>query len=259
MTPTFWRGPRCQLTPAPASSFSSPADFGSDLWGWWKSGTGLLNASGSPASNGEAISQWTDQSGNGWNLLQGTASRQPLYTASDTSYNNKGSLSSDGNNRLELDIDSDGSSELPQPFTIFFVGDWGTDQGGASQDLWEFWRSGVAKASDLQFDGDLSGLWRWTGDSSGAQNYNVGSATPGPNFHTHIHDNPDFAAYAGRTEYAIASVVTTLDMNFFDWPAFSDTLNFSGAKMVEAFILSKAATTEELSNGWGYIEEQFGL
>lgn len=46
--------------------------------------------------NGSNVSTWADQSGNGNNVTQGTANKQPLYVASDANIRNKPVLDFDG-------------------------------------------------------------------------------------------------------------------------------------------------------------------
>jgi hypothetical protein len=51
-----------------------PAIFGASLKGWWRSDLGIT-------LNGSNVSAWADQSGNGQNVAQVTATKQPPYHA----------------------------------------------------------------------------------------------------------------------------------------------------------------------------------
>ena len=51
----------------------------SDAQVWLKADAGVLNASDLPASNGEAVKTWQDQSGNFNHVTQTTAARQPTF------------------------------------------------------------------------------------------------------------------------------------------------------------------------------------
>lgn len=62
------------------------------------------------------VSAWADQSGNSRNFTQGTGANQPTYTASDSSYNNHGSLSFDGTNDSMVS-----PSFALSTFTLFMV------------------------------------------------------------------------------------------------------------------------------------------
>lgn len=54
--------------------------FGEILAEWDASNnSSVLNASGNPCSNGEAVDRWVDLSGNGFDLLQPSDSLRPLY------------------------------------------------------------------------------------------------------------------------------------------------------------------------------------
>jgi len=57
----------------------------SGLYAWFRSDLGI-------SLNGSTVSAWADQSGNGRDLTQSTASKQPTYNATDSQYNNKPSL-----------------------------------------------------------------------------------------------------------------------------------------------------------------------
>lgn len=57
----------------------------SNLYAWFRSDLGV-------SLNGSTVSAWADQSGNGRNLTQSTASKQPTYNAGDVQYNNYPSL-----------------------------------------------------------------------------------------------------------------------------------------------------------------------
>ena len=89
----------------------SPADISNGI-AWFYGGKGI-------ALNGGDVSGWEDQFSNGNDLSQPTASEQPLFIASDPSFNNKPVVSFDGVN--ENMFTSAFSAELAQPNTIFFV------------------------------------------------------------------------------------------------------------------------------------------
>lgn len=55
--------------------------------------------------NGGNVSNWADQSGNGKDVSQATAAKQPLYVASSANFNNKPCIRSDGiNDVLESSV-----------------------------------------------------------------------------------------------------------------------------------------------------------
>lgn len=77
----------------PALSFSPQSISG--LHAWYKGDAGVLNSSDVPASNGETVKTWQDQSGNTRHATQGTDADRPLYVTS-SSINSKPALNFDG-------------------------------------------------------------------------------------------------------------------------------------------------------------------
>jgi hypothetical protein len=70
---------RIIMTPVLQTGGSSwtPASLGAALVGWYKADVGVFNDAGiTPATNGQQVAQWNDQSGNG-NHLSGTT--KPVY------------------------------------------------------------------------------------------------------------------------------------------------------------------------------------
>jgi hypothetical protein len=73
---------------AVSSGFSGPASFGANLKGWWKADAGVFSdANGTipQTTNGGAVINWSDQSGNGFNLIgslngQGVGANPTLAT-----------------------------------------------------------------------------------------------------------------------------------------------------------------------------------
>lgn len=67
--------------PASQGSIQTPAQiFGANLFLWHKADAGVfVDAGVTPATNGQTVQQWNDQSGNGNNLLQATAGNRPTF------------------------------------------------------------------------------------------------------------------------------------------------------------------------------------
>jgi hypothetical protein len=80
---------------------------------WWKGDAGL-----STAVDGAAISQWDDQSGNDYHLVQATGGVQPTLDAADLNGLNVVDFASASSQRLEI-ANSLGLSA--QPFTVYGV------------------------------------------------------------------------------------------------------------------------------------------
>lgn len=68
--------------------------------------------------NGSTVSQWNDQSGNSNNASQGTAAKQPTYTASDSSYGNQPTLTFASASSQEMALVS---LQPNQPYTAYAV------------------------------------------------------------------------------------------------------------------------------------------
>ncbi|MEM6829376.1 MAG: hypothetical protein AAF551_02595, partial [Bacteroidota bacterium] len=71
------------------SAQTGPGGYGttdgtSTLHLWYRGDAGVLNGSAAPASNGEGVQTWQDQSGYGYNGLQSATGSQPLFDLSNT-------------------------------------------------------------------------------------------------------------------------------------------------------------------------------
>ena len=88
-----------------------PSDISTGVT-WLDAGQGIT-------LNGPDVADWVDQFGNGNDISQGTASDQPLFVASDASFNNKPVVRFDGAGEF-MDTAAF-SSPLSQPNTIFLV------------------------------------------------------------------------------------------------------------------------------------------
>lgn len=98
-------------------------DQTSGLKGWWKADSLSL-------TDGASVTSWTDSSGGGLTVSQGTSGNQPIYKTNIL--NGLPIVRFDGTN----DYLSSGSDiSQSQPFTIFGVGKPGTSGTGAFQDI----------------------------------------------------------------------------------------------------------------------------
>lgn len=94
-----------------AISFT-PADFGSDLFGWWDAGVGVT-------LNGGNVSDWADQSDEGNDLTQGTAGDQPEFVSTDSQFGNKPVILFEDDESMSTAF----ATATTQPFTQFCVFD----------------------------------------------------------------------------------------------------------------------------------------
>ena len=77
-----------------------------------------LRADSITVDNGDTISEWKDQSGDGRDFTQTTASKKPTFVATDATFNNRPCLSFDGGDQLTLPFDVNLNTN---EFTIFMV------------------------------------------------------------------------------------------------------------------------------------------
>ena len=88
------------------------------LKAWYKADEGVLNASDLPASDGEAVKTWQDQSGNGHDLTQANALYRPTFDEVNTNFNDESTLSYNGVNNLLSTTDAI-SSSTDTVFVVF--------------------------------------------------------------------------------------------------------------------------------------------
>lgn len=80
------------------------------LVAWYK-------ADGTYTLNGSNVSQWNDESGNGWHIAQSTASAQPLYVAN--AFNGKPAMYFDAGDKLATTLFS--AIGTTTGYTVFYV------------------------------------------------------------------------------------------------------------------------------------------
>lgn len=114
------------LVSFPFTCFLQISNLGLKLW--LKSNVGVVETSG-------AVSQWNDQSGNGFNLTQATATNRPVLVSSVANINNFPIIRFDGTNDF---ISVDFLQSFPSPNTYFIVynnSKTGTAAGGTFDGL----------------------------------------------------------------------------------------------------------------------------
>ena len=132
------------------------------------SGTVLwLKAGDLNLKDGEAITEWADSTGNGRKFIQGTASSQPKFVASDGDFNSHPVVDCDGGDKLVMAAFD--AALNPSQMTMFVVAASDTD-GNSHQGVIES-RSGspVARSGyNLYARWSGSNRWAfWTGSNSG--------------------------------------------------------------------------------------------
>ena len=97
------------------------------LVAWYK-------ADGAKTLSGSKVSTWNDKSGNGWDLVQLTASAYPLYVANGI--NGKPALYFDGNDKLKSATFN--SINVSSGYTIFTIARASTYTTSNNGPVWEF-------------------------------------------------------------------------------------------------------------------------
>lgn len=96
---------------------------------WYKGDAGVLNASNTPATNGQPVATWVNQSTQtGRDSTQSNASFRPLYSSPNSSFNNQATVDFDGSN--DYLAGNAGLNWGSGSFTIFTVFNWSTANVG---------------------------------------------------------------------------------------------------------------------------------
>lgn len=98
----------------------TPADLGSALVAWYIADTGVYSDAGTtPATNGQNVAQWNDQSGNGYHLSEPSAGGGPTYNT--TGFNSRPTLSFDKSAAEYLETDTNAVTLGGGALSVFIV------------------------------------------------------------------------------------------------------------------------------------------
>jgi methionine-rich copper-binding protein CopC len=147
--------------------------------------------------NGSTVSQWNDKSGNGRNVAQSNAAKQPTYSTGYLNGNN--AISFDGTGR-SLSAGT-ATINLSQPFNRFIVGKFLTK---SSQSVIVDGNNGSgAGGQQVFYNGESAGSWRMACDAPAyAKSISYGTS----DFNNHIH----FHNLNGASTYYSIDGATTL-------------------------------------------------
>lgn len=177
----------------------TPASLGAALEGWFKADTGVYNDAGTtPATDGQTVQQWNDQSGNGVTLSQATSGQRPTYRA--TGFNSrKGIQFVAANSQFlasGLTAFALGGTTFSAYVVMFFTSSTGSNgrivtfRGNGQSDDFGNTASGIPllTPNPSSFGGFRSGVGSGTFAASVDTNYRVGGEFDG-SFHTIYRNN----------------------------------------------------------------------
>ncbi len=265
-------------------NYSAPVSLGD--WGTLPT-SGLvlwLRADSLQLNDGDSVDTWHDQSGDGRNFTQSTASKKPTFVASDATFNSKPCLSFDGSDQLSLAFDTNLNTN---EFTIFMVMSVTNDNDGFhlgyesrsfnASDTPE--RRGFNLYADMTGDGSSAGhQWEfWVGADTGwsAARSATGSISLNqPDLVTMFIDggNGAGATVTAQTLRVDGTVVQTLTPAYYkthagltngDEPQSLGILQTSShpliGKIAEVIQFNRHLTDNEISQWESYLSIKYGI
>jgi len=256
-------------------NYSSPIE----LQGWASLPTnGLvlwLRADSLELNDGDSVSVWNDQSGDGRDFTQATASKKPTFVASDATFNNRACLSFDGGDQLSLAFDTNLNTNEFTHFIVMSVTNDNDDfqVGFESRGSSPVARSGYNLFADMTGDGSSAGhQWEfWAGQDGtyGKAISAVGSAVLNqPNILTMFIDggNGAGATVTAQTLRVDGTQVATLTPNYHKSDADSQNIGTIGAsgtpllgKVAEIIQFNRHLTNDEISVVENYLASKYNI
>lgn len=256
-------------------NYSAPVSLGD--WGSLPT-SGLvlwLRADDLDLENGDSVDTWHDQSGDGRNFTQSTASKKPTFVASDATFNSKPCLSFDGGDQLTLDFDANLNTNEFTHFIVMSVTNDNDDfqVGFESRGPTPVARSGYNIFADMTGDGSSAGhqweFWAGQDGSYGQAISAVGSATLNqPNLITMFIDGGNGAGgtVTAQTLRIDGTQVATLTPNYYKSTANEQCIGTIGAssspllgKIAEIIQFNRHLTDNEISQWESYLSIKYGI
>lgn len=215
-----------------------------DLFAWYRGDLGIT-------LNGADVSDWADQSGNSRDLSEAT--NQPLYTASDASFNNQPTLTFDGVNeklgRLAFNLGASGTG-----FTLFVVADFQSNISDGNLAGYAANNVGIRQSVSPNFfiQGRVAGT-----------NVTSSVTESGPESYLLCLDDPGNRAelwVAGNLEVASDPFGSTIAASGdFYVGTNGDATLFGNSAIAEVLLLNRPATSTEKQNLFAYATSRYGL
>jgi hypothetical protein len=247
-----------------------------DVKGWGQqipqNGLALwLRADSIDVDNGDAISEWKDQSGDGRDFTQTTASKKPTFVATDATFNNRPCLSFDGGDQLTLPFDVNLNTN---EFTIFMVMSV-TNDNDANQLGYESRSSSPVTRSGFNLYADMTGgnnqweFWAGAKTSWSAAKSAVGSITLNqPDLLTMFVEGGNGASgtVTAQTLRVDGTPVQTLTPNFYKSTADPQSIGTLGTvsapligKIAEVIHYNRKLTEAEMNLVEGYLSIRYNI
>jgi len=233
----------------------TPADFGTDLVAWWKADAGVTESGG-------AVSQWDDQSGNGWHLTQGTSGSRPIYSATGFNSSYPG-ITFDGTDDF-LAVSSVTGLSGASACSVFVVMRWDETLSDAYARIFSFWDADYANGygnansfiiqrenltSNIQFGGNSAYTSTTVTDDT---NYRLGGVWDGSNVTLYKNNVASTPTSKSMTLSGPATIRISKEGSG------GGTAYVSGI-YAEVFVLKKAPDSTERSTIDSYFTTTWGL
>ncbi len=219
-----------------------PADI-SDLFAWYDAGKGIT-------LNGSDVSQWDDQSGNGNDAVQATATRQPLFESSNSDFNDKPAVFFDSDTNSMVAPFASGTT---QPFTVFVV--WDADSTGVSNSGRVFANFTSTTPAFLQLQATTV-----QARAGASLSYTIGSVPYSPRISSILYNStdseiledgvPQVSGDAGAVDFGTAGMVIGNSRNF---------NRGRDGSIAELLIYDKELSTSEHNEVGNYLATKYGL
>lgn len=198
--------------------------------------------------NGSTVSSWNDKSGNGNNVTQGTAGKQPTYVTSTAALNNQPSLSFNGANSNWLG--KTGASGIgAAPVTIYIV--TANDQASGTA----FWldEDGGSQRSVISYQ---SGGW----DFYSGSHLTVPSLNAGAKMFCYVVNGASSLGYLNSSVAAITGNPGSAGLDSITLGgANGGTGSYQTGNLGEVLIYSGAHSASQVATNFSYFSAKYGI